>query len=123
MKVEWAYSFNTPEGVEGFSRNTDIARVLLAGMFVGFNTPEGVEGFSRPPGGEGGERRCVEGFNTPEGVEGFSRAQALAEGRVEGRNEGQVSIPRRVLRGFRGSIFGCRGTCITQLRFQYPGGC
>ena len=39
----------------------------------GFNTPEGVEGFSRNNGPTGeGQGRSGPGFNTPEGVEGFS---------------------------------------------------
>ena len=40
------YSFNTPEGVEGFSsKYADIKKTVKT--LKGFNTPEGVEGFSR----------------------------------------------------------------------------
>ncbi len=44
---------------------------------------------------------AVHGFNTPEGVEGFSRLHHHEPGR-EAQHGGLVSIPRRVLRGFRG---------------------
>ena len=87
--------FNTPEGVEGFSRAAtqvhgtgfpqscvSIPRRVLRGFRVidtnvdfehldGFNTPEGVEGFSSEPRYLGQGKWAS--FNTPEGVEGFSR--------------------------------------------------
>ena len=45
----WDSSFNTPEGVEGFSRPLTATWVSnrYSGPWTGrFNTPEGVEGFS-----------------------------------------------------------------------------
>ena len=94
-----------------------------------FNTPEGVEGFSRPAGGRsitsGREsslpvsipRRVLrgfrafnalqeakakfDGFNTPEGVEGFSSESTLGQNGGGCHPQRYVSIPRRVLRGFR----------------------
>ena len=61
--------FNTPEGVEGFSREP---RLVWADTEVGgFNTPEGVEGFSSIEW-ESKDNFWILSFNTPEGVEGFS---------------------------------------------------
>ena len=64
-------------------------------------------------------------FNTPEGVEGFSSPPELAE--AEGPGPQGVSIPRRVLRGFRGpvSIWNSmyRHWLPWSPAFQYPGGC
>ena len=63
--------FNTPEGVEGFSRLPRPKWIREQLIRYRFNTPEGVEGFSR----EVQELRFLdmtERFNTPEGVEGFS---------------------------------------------------
>ncbi len=65
--------FNTPEGVEGFSRNAAEHRGVLKASPFSFNTPEGVEGFSS-------------------GVAPFGALKSAVT----------VSIPRRVLRGFRG---------------------
>ena len=90
-------SFNTPEGVEGFSsghRSTAHGNPL----HQRFNTPEGVEGFSSYLAdvfAEAGEpltvsisRRVLRGFRAFAGVEAAEAMQS-------------VSIPRRVLRGFR----------------------
>ena len=89
----------------------------------GFNTPEGVEGFSS--GGDWLARQTLqtESFNTPEGVEGFS---SVGEWRTKAQEATglEVSIPRRVLRGFRDSAKrGTPSTSPLDSAFQYPGGC
>ena len=62
-------------------------------------------------------------FNTPEGVEGFSRVEMLEEAQAMVA----VSIPRRVLRGFRASTRLWTPAFSYMLQrwvwFQYPGGC
>ena len=69
---------------------------VLQRLVSSFNTPEGVEGFSRPkPSGNLSGRRLS--FNTPEGVEGFSSFKST----TSWYPLLPVSIPRRVLRGFR----------------------
>ena len=69
-----------------------------------------------------GHKLEIRGFNTPEGVEGFSRTQQ--SGGCWLLPNYDVSIPRRVLRGFREFL----DYLLHQLQrprqaFQYPGGC
>jgi len=61
-------------------------------------------------------------FNTPEGVEGFS--SPVADAILDAVRE-LVSIPRRVLRGFRGqeNVTFPVDYNADDLAFQYPGGC
>ena len=90
--------FNTPEGVEGFSRpriaeiRVDIRSAAGRRYWERFNTPEGVEGFSSCPFAPRSGAGCC--FNTPEGVEGFSSA-----------------------------VNAIYLACRKRWRFQYPGGC
>ena len=65
--------FNTPEGVEGFSRPSSSGSGRTFPCSSSFNTPEGVEGFSRGDYGDDIEFVGQKSFNTPEGVEGFSK--------------------------------------------------
>ena len=74
LAVHRSWSFNTPEGVEGFSSGTMTGQITSSTHMERFNTPEGVEGFSSGRLGNDPELRYTPGgFNTPEGVEGFSR--------------------------------------------------
>ena len=110
--------FNTPEGVEGFSRvitRPDNSQTST----VGFNTPEGVEGFSSLQRKSiNSEPWFADDVSIPRRVlRGFRAPQPFRESRWGTR----VSIPRRVLRGFRGKSCHANGNHVRS--FQYPGGC
>ena len=68
-------------------------------MTLGVSIPRRVlRGFRAVPQRSRDTTSCLRGFNTPEGVEGFSRGCAAVS---YVSNPYAVSIPRRVLRGFR----------------------
>ena len=93
-------SFNTPEGVEGFSSRRPRRWRSSRGCLGSFNTPEGVEGFSSGPSEivlDAVHEKLPPGFNTPEGVEGFSSsAQPAHESAGQMARRGGFNTPEGV---------------------------
>ena len=116
--------WHTPEDVEEFSSHrrrqrrqrlrarhrVSIPRRVLRGFRGVGNTPTLL-------------LSCGQRFNTPEGVEGFSSSGKRPRPSIQWELAWTVSIPRRVLRGFRGPGPSTRRTWPMSNRFQYPGGC